>query len=255
MTTGQMIAESQKDQILEDSICQKRQIVLTFHGSRGWRTFKSTFQGGSAATGHLHVTTPALRDGSVFQLPEPDAAVGVTFRLSHKKCMFGTQVAPPQQDSAGVINLRWPDHLQQLQRRVYERVRPPRDTIISVRFWREGQPAESGVEARNVRHGQLEDISVGGMRVKTANPAEIEDGQTYRCVFAPKPGKPSFILDALVRHHEDADQNRASIGFQFIGLEATPEGRRILERLARTVSQLQRARSRGRHRDRPGNYK
>lgn len=249
MTTAQMIAESQKDQILKDSIEQRRQIVLTFHGSRGWRTFKSTFQGGSAAVGHLQVATPDPRDGSVLSLPQPDLAVGVTFRLGHKKCMFGTQVIPSQQDTGGVINLCWPDHMQQLQRRVYERVRPPRDTVIAVRFWQEGQPSESSVEARNVRHGQLEDLSVGGMRVKTSNPADIEDGQTYRCVFAPKPGKPSFILDALVRHHEAADQSRASIGFQFVGLEATPEGRRMLERLARTVSQLQRARSRGRRRD------
>jgi hypothetical protein len=163
--------------------------------------------------------------------------------------MFGTHVVSPNDESGRVINLGWPDHLQQLQRRVYERVRPMRDTVISVRFWREDQATASSVEARDVRHGQMEDLSVGGMRVKAANPAAIEDGQTYRCVFAPKPGKPSFVLDALIRHHEDADQGRASIGFQFIGLEATPEGRRTLERLARTVTQLQRARSRSRRRD------
>lgn len=249
MTTAQMIAESQKDQILEDSIELKRQLVLTFHGPRGWRTFKSSFQGGSSVVGQLQVATPNLRDGQVFQTPQPDVAIGVTFRLGHKKCMFGTQVAPSRGDSNGVVTLCWPDHLQQLQRRVYERVKPLKDAVIPVRFWREEQVSQSSVEARNVRHGQLEDLSVGGMRVKTASPPDMEDGQTYRCVFAPKPGKPSFILNALIRHHEDADQGRASIGFQFVGLEATPEGRRMLERLARTVSQLQRTRSRSRRRE------
>jgi len=249
MTTVQMITEPQRNQILEDSVEQKRQVVLTVHGPRGWRTFKSTLVEGSAATGKLHVAAPSIRDCPCVEPLEDDLAIGVTFRLGHKKCMFGTHLVSSSDESNKVIILSWPDHLQQLQRRVYERVRPMRDTVISVRFWRADQPSAGSVEARDVRHGQLEDLSVGGMRVKAANPAAIEDGLTYRCVFAPKPGKPSFVLDALVRHHEDADQGRASIGFQFIGLEATPEGRRTLERLARTVSQLQRTRSRNRRRE------
>ncbi|MGD2109340.1 MAG: PilZ domain-containing protein [Phycisphaerae bacterium] len=248
MTTAQMIGATQKDQILQDSIDQNRHLVLTVHGTRGWRTFKSAFEGGSAAAGHVQVKTPSVEAGGAFQVPGRDEAIGVTFRLGHKKCMFGTRMASSQARTERALCLFWPDHLQQLQRRVYERVRPMKETVIPVRFWRDGEPRANSVEARNVRHGQLEDLSVGGMRVKTANPSEIEDGQTYRCVFAPKPGKPSFILDALVRHHEDAEQGRASIGFQFVGLEATPEGRRSLERLARTVSQLQRARSRNRRR-------
>jgi len=51
-------------------------------------------------------------------------------------------------------------------------------------------------------------------------------------------------VDGLIRHRQAADQGRACIGVQFVGLEATPEGRRVLARIARTVTQFQRTRAR-----------
>jgi hypothetical protein len=113
-------------------------------------------------------------------------------------------------------------------------------------MWREQPGSDPSLEARSVRHGQLEDLSVGGMRVKAADPSDFEVGCSYRCVLTPRPGKPALVLETLVRHKEAAEQSRASIGFQFVGLEATQEGRRILDRLAQTVSQFHRARSKAR---------
>ncbi|MGB2985584.1 MAG: PilZ domain-containing protein [Phycisphaerae bacterium] len=245
MSTAQLIAKEKRDQILEGSIQQQRQLVLTHNSLEGWRTFKSSFVSGSASSGVALIKAPIPRDELVSRLPEPGDTLGVTFRLGHKKCMFGT-ILEPNQDQAqeGLVALRWPDHLQQLQRRVYERAEPPKGIVIPVRFRREGDASGSPVEARPVRHGQLEDMSAGGMRVKVADANDFQPGCTYRCVFAPHPGKPSLVVDALVRHREAADQGRASIGFQFIGLEATPEGRRVLDRLAQTVSHFQHARSR-----------
>lgn len=145
-----------------------------------------------------------------------------------------------------MVTFCWPDQIQQLQRRAYERATPPKDMVIAVRFWREVGPIGVPAEARTVRYGQLEDLSAGGLRVKVSNPDDIQPGATYRCVIEPYPGKPPLILDAVVRHREAVDHGRASIGFQLVGLETTPEGRKALDRLARTVSRFQRARSRRR---------
>jgi c-di-GMP-binding flagellar brake protein YcgR len=171
----------------------------------------------------------------------------VTFRTGHKKCVFGTVVEPGDgHTTESVVTLRWPDHLQQIQRRLFERAQPPQGTVIPVRLWREGSSAGPREEVRSIRHGQLEDLSAGGMRVKAHDASEFHAGRTYRCVFTPRAGGPSIVVDAFARHRQAADQGRASIGFQFVGLEATPEGRRVLARIARTVSQFQRARSRSR---------
>lgn len=244
MSTVQMIGCQQRDEILADSILRRRQLVLTHNTARGWRAYKSQFVSGSARTHTILVKTPVPRDEARIARPEPGDALGVTFRLGHKKCMFGSVLeSVPERTPQDVVALRWPDHLQQLQRRAYERAQPPRGSVVPVRFWREEGPTPTPIEARSVRYGQLEDLSAGGIRVKVPDPHEFEIGATYRCVFAPRSGKPAFVLDALARHREAGDQGRTSIGFQFVGLETTPEGRRLLERLARTVTQFQRVRS------------
>lgn len=246
MNATQLIIKGQVDQILNDSISQQRRLVLTHNSPLGWRTFPSRFLSGSASLQALQVAAPISCNSSA-PLPAPGETLGVTFRLGHKKCMFGTTVKSVHQDGGeGEVTLCWPDHLQQLQRRLYERAKPPKDAVIAVRFWCEAVASGTAAEARCVRHGQLEDISAGGIRIKVAHPNEIELGATYRCAFAPRPGKSSLVLDALVRHREAADYGRTSIGFQFVGLETTVEGRQLLDRLARTVSQFQRARSRTR---------
>ncbi|MFQ5591281.1 MAG: PilZ domain-containing protein [Phycisphaerae bacterium] len=143
------------------------------------------------------------------------------------------------------MNVCWSGRLEQLQRRTYERVAPPRDTVIAVRFWREG--ATSDKEAKRVvRHGQMEDLSAGGMRLKVADVSDLEIDTLYKCVFSPRSGAQSLVLEATLKHHEAVENRRASLGFQFIGLETTPQGRRTLDQLARIVKRFQRVRNRAR---------
>ena len=247
MNSALAVVREQRDQILEDSIERQRLLVITHHSLQGWRAFKSQFVSGSSVSRVILVRTPLPREGAVTTPPEPGDTLGVTFRLGHKKCMFETRLEEvPGQTEEDVVALRWPDQLQQLQRRAYERAEPPKGVVVPVRLWREEASPATPVEARSVRYGQLEDLSAGGMRVKVADPREFHVGATFRCAFAPRPGKPALVVDALIRHREAGEQGRTSIGFQFIGLETTPEGRRVLERLARTVSHFQRTRSRNR---------
>ncbi len=268
MSTAQVLVQEQLAQILENSIDRRDRLVLTHNSPQGWRTFSSQFLGrGPSSDDRLDsrshqqvilVKTPVPREGCSSQLPEPGDTVGVTFRFGHKKCMFSAILESIQGDGySGMTALRWPDQLQQLKRRAYERARPPKDVIIAVRFWREGfaggqaasgTDASSGrtMEGRTVYHGQLEDLSAGGMRVRVANPDHIQLGVAYRFVLAPRPGKPALILDALARHREAAEHGRASAGFQFVGMETTPQGRQTLDRLVRLVHQFQRARSQSR---------
>lgn len=244
MSTTQVLPKRHLDQILEESISQQRRIVLTHHSPQGWRMFKSKFVAGSAESQVLVVDQPVPRESVDVPLPAPGDQLGVTFRAGHKKCMFGTTLDSFQRrDGESVAALQWPRHLQQIRRRAYERAEVPTGTVIAVRFWREDPGPGTGVEARTVHHGQMENLSAGGMRVRIAGARDIEIGAIYRCAFAARPGKPPLLLDVLVRHREAVGQGRASIGLQFVGLEATPEGRRTLERLARTVGQLQRARA------------
>ena len=247
MSTAQVTVQRQLDRILQDSIDHEQRLVLTHNSAQGWRTFKSQFVSGSAQSRLIQVSASTPLETPVHQILRPGDTLGVTFRSGHKKCMFSTTIESIQHETdTAMVTISWPDQIQQLQRRAYQRVKPPEDVVIAVRFWRQEGAAGVPVEGRTVRYGQLEDLSAGGLRIKVADPEGIQLGMAFRCVFEPHPGKPPLILDVFVRHREAADCGRASIGFQAVGLEATPEGRRTLERLARTVSRFHRAQSRKR---------
>ena len=242
MSTMQAIVKDRQQEVLAESIRQQRRLVVTHNSDEGWRTFKAAFALGSPAADELLVRVFCPDGAADTFLPPPGDMLGGTFRVGHKKCMFCTMVKSVQRQPTGaLLTLRWPQRIQQLQRRAYERATPPRGKIIAVRFWRQTGESDPALEARSVRHGQLEDISCGGMRIKVADPKETQIGADYRCVFTPRPGKPSIVLDAILRHREAVDHGRASLGFQFVGLETKPESLRTLDRLARLVSHFRHA--------------
>ncbi len=240
MSSTQIVARQHQDQLLLDAIGDQRHLVLTHHGSEGWRTFNSKFVSGSLSSRAFLAKIPVPDHADDLVLPKPGEKLGCTFRVDHRKCMFPTvlESARPEQDRF-LVTLRWPDQIQQLQRRAYDRVRLPDGMVVAVRIWRDsGAACDGSPDARAVRHGQLEDISAGGMRVKLADPEGLEIERTYRCAFTPRPGKPPLMLEAILRHRETADHGRASLGFQFVGLEMIPDGQRLLDRLTRLVNRL-----------------
>lgn len=250
MCAMQLIANQELCRVLDESVTRERPVVVTHHGSVGWRALKAAFAASRGSASELTIKLRPLRDEDAPVSVKAGDALGVTFRVGHKKCMFTTEVISAARLSTDqTITVERPDRLQQLQRRVFERAKPPGQAVIPVRIWREtGETVP--VEERTIRHGQLEDMSAGGMRVKVACAADFEIGVVYRCAFSPRAGKPSVVVDALVRHHEAANQGRASIGFQYVGLETSAEGHRMMERLAQAVTHYQRARSRP-HRRKP----
>lgn len=250
---------------MAEAIRDRRQLTITYSLPDGWRRCKAAFLSGSAGSNEAIISLGLPKGDVVLPLPPVGATIGGTFRLGHKKCMFsagvrsyGASALMPgfgksrQQPTSILLTLDWPEYLSQLQRRAFERAAPPKGNVIAVRFWREGDGADSnpppckggalvGHAQRDVRHGQLEDISAGGMRMKVSDADTLKLERTYKCVFTPHSGKPAFVLDAILRHREAVEQGRASLGFQFMGLEMSDEGLRTLDRLARLVGHFQRS--------------
>ncbi len=247
MSSSQTATRGQQDKLLEDSIDRRLRTVVTQRLPDGWRTYKSSFESGTSASGMMVLKLIVPNDTEEVAWPRADEPLGVAFRLGHKKCMFSTVAqASETRDGETYLRVTWPKDLKTFQRRVFDRVAPPRGTIVPVRFWAEEHNASTTATARNVHNGQLEDLSAGGMRVKTGDLSNIQLGGTYRCVFTAQPGSPTLILDTVLRHREATDSGRASLGFHFLGLEMTPEGRKLLDRIVHIVKQFQRTRNRRR---------
>lgn len=242
MSGTRNIPHTQADSILQDAVRERQRLVITHHTPQGWRLLKGRFVAGTLTPDSLTAEIAPAEDASGCDAPTTGEVIGCTFRSGHRKCMFGASVLSAERTTEGLrVTLQRPRDLQQLQRRAFERVPPPKGAVIAVRFWPQAE-GTANPDQRTVRHGQLEDISAGGMRIRVPDPKDIQTDATYRCVFTPRQGRPAFLLDALLRHRAAVEDGRACLGFQFIGLETTPEGREILDRLARFVAHLHRAR-------------
>jgi hypothetical protein len=181
-----------------------------------------------------------------------DQPVGISFKHGHGKFVFDTtvkalepSVGPEnQRNRGGKIVLALPDKIEVVQRRNYFRVNVPETLNVKVLLWhRSGKHSHSNIkhdeviEIHNCFQGRLMDISAGGAQavVPSQNDAgkkSFKKGQFISMRFTPLPYEKPLMLSAQIRNIlPTADEKNASLGLQFVGLEASPEGREILNRL------------------------
>ena len=225
--------------IVAEAIARGLRVTITVRVGEGWRNYRSELVAGTLDSGRITMKTPLDREDHPVPPDAMKDAWTVSFRLGHKKFTFsGAMVAECRAagtETATVI--RWPDRLVQMRRRSFQRAGPPKGTVIAVRFWKAGAPSVS----RDVRYAELENLSAGGIRLNGAKADDLQFGDTFECLFAPKPGAAPIVAEVVLRHCEAVGATRSSLGFQFIGLEQSDEGRQTLEKIARLVRDFQRS--------------
>lgn len=181
-----------------------------------------------------------------------DQPVGISFKHEYGKFVFDTTVIAlePSTDPetnrqcGGTIVLGLPDKIEVIQRRSYFRVNVPESLNVKVLLWhrtgrfRETDPKlDTTCEDNNCFEGRLIDISAGGAQVIVPNrnntgKANFRKGQFISMRFTPLPYETPLVLSAQIRNVlPTADEKNASLGLQIVGLEASSEGRAVLNRL------------------------
>jgi len=181
-----------------------------------------------------------------------DQPVGVSFKYGYGKFVFDTTVKAlepstdpeTQRQRGGKIVLAVPDKVEVIQRRNYFRVDVPESLKVKVLLWpRSGRKEQTdpkhdaAIETHNCCRGRLKDISAGGAQIiipgqNDAGQVSFKKGQFISMRFTPLAYETPLILNAQIRNIlPTADEKNASLGLQFVGLEASPEGREILSRL------------------------
>jgi hypothetical protein len=174
-----------------------------------------------------------------------------------------------EQGWGGTIILTVPDRIEVVQRRSYFRVDVPQSLKVKVVLWHRGNrhqakkliQNEEDDQAHNYCQGRLIDISAGGAQVivpylnekesaaaprrdskgnlsRSFNTGELDfrKGQFVGMRFTPMPYEMPVMVSAQIRSIlPTSDGNSASLGLQIVGLEASPEGRKVLARLISVV--------------------
>lgn len=245
-----------RDEILRAAADRRLPVTVTRYGHDVYTSLRGRFsdccaQLGTISIKPLHGDTPfeaiALQTGE---------QIGISFRRGRTKCLFSTIVTNDVGcDVDDVITVRWPENLQELQRRLYERVAAPLNSTIGVSLsWiADGQPSpkgdpqdwadrdglnvESVVRPRGNQSiaGQLTNLSAGGLGVIVYGSTEFRQGEMYRSQFSPDGLAGTLEFDLQLRHVSFGDTDRWSLGFQIVGLEQTNEGQCRLAQLAQIV--------------------
>ncbi len=231
-------------EILEEAATAHRTAIITYLSRGKWQISRVGFV---AVCDHAIILEMLSQNRSTYENIQVNQPVGMSFQVEFTKYIFESAVIGIESvmnlGRAGKIIVHLPDKVEKLHRRAYQRQDVPKDMTVKVLFWHRGYLDQ--VKAAPVEHywqGKVMDLSAGGMRLIMS--LEMRDsftiGQLVGLQFTPMSFQKPILLEGHIRYmRESAEENRLYLGVEFLGLEASPEGREILHRLLSVVSEYQ----------------
>jgi hypothetical protein len=242
-----------REKILQTAIDAKVPAIMSYLSKGKWHVAKILLT--NLGEDRLSVESTISRKQRPINI-RVDQPVGISFKYGHGKFVFDTTVKALEpsmgpdtnRDCGGTIVLALPDKIEVVQRRNYFRVNVPDTLNVKVLLWhRNGKHEHTNIkhdeviEINNCCQGRLMDISAGGAQIiipiqNDAGQASFKKGQFISIRFTALPYETPLMLSAQIRNIlPTADEKNASLGLQFVGLEASSEGREVLNRLIEIV--------------------
>jgi c-di-GMP-binding flagellar brake protein YcgR len=242
MTEQEQLKGSKIAGLLRMAAMNQTQAVMT-HLSRGkWHMTKVTLLSTTDMSIRVNITEKEKHHPINIKIDQP---VGISFKHDHCKYIFDSAVSGFEQSvnaksGGGIIVVAMPDRIDCIQRRNYYRVAVPQNINVRVLFWHRGYSDDAkAVPLDDYWQGNLIDISAGGLLigVDLEQKPNFREGQLVGVQFTAMPYEQPIQLEAQVRHIAlTADGTKLCLGLQVIGLEATLEGREMLQRLCEVVN-------------------
>lgn len=259
MNEAVMLREAEPREILETAIEEKVPAIMSYLTKNKWHVTKVLLTNLGANRLSIEIWPKEKPHPINIHANQP---VGVSLKYGYGKFVFDTTVVslelspgPNRRGQTGTIVLAVPDRIEIVQRRSYFRVDVPKSLKVNVLLWHRGLnripapvPCDRDERVDNSNNtsnkkqdyykGRLIDISAGGAQIAidTAQKPDLKKGQFIGLTFTPMPYEKPLILDAQIRNIlPTADDKNICLGIQIVGLEASPEGRCVLQRLCNVV--------------------
>ena len=270
MNEAVMLRGAEPREILETAIEEKVPAIMTYLSRGKWHVSKVLLTNLGASRLSAEIWPKEKRHPINININQP---VGISIKYGYGKFVFDTKVVdlelstpalfderhPPDceskaggQERSGQIVLLVPDRIEIVQRRSYFRVDVPKALKVNILLWHRGlnrvpepevwdrdeQRDNSDNKTQDYYKARLMDISAGGAQIviDTSQKPDFRKGQFIGLTFTPRPYERPLILDAQIRNIlPTADGNNICLGLQIVGLEASPEGRQVLQRLCNVV--------------------
>ena len=170
--------------------------------------------------------------------------IGICIHLGHFKYLFDSTVQMIQSEGTKCrISLQYPDKIERLERRVYHRQPVPEKMKVKIQFWHRGYLDESKNEpTEKYWQGILLNLSAGGARfeIEHKHKEYFRVGQILGMQFTPMSYQQPLLLESYVIYAEEqSDHKHFRIGVKFLGLEVSPEGRQVLDRILEIINEYE----------------
>lgn len=240
--------------LIENAAKRCISLTLTNRRDNAWEVHKANFL--SLQANKLVISQPIPDSHTGPMEPSPGQEVAITFKKGYNKCLFMTRVIGQEQHelelgvNVPALVVYCPEQLEKIQRRSYNRVEPPADRQIAVTFVKHDDD-----EVASQYQGNLANLSAGGMAIWANKQCleNIQEGEIYQLDFTPLDGQSPIVVQGRLRYAmpQDSGDNadELQLGFQFIGLEMTEQGRSMIRRIGRVVSVYQRQQPIATHRE------
>ncbi len=241
MSSIQELSNRQINEAVAEAVDRHVPVMVTVQKGRNWQILPARAL--ALRDLHLLLELGGSRESAPWEFT-PAEKVGVSFKLKHHKHIFTATVIGLEQGKAGdVLVVCRPSRMQRLQRRAYIRAEVPANRIVRASFWLGGQASEpNGASPTTpVWSGRVVNLSAGGFQLHVdaaaADDVEVGDMVGVRILFGM--GEQAVYGDAEIRHIESLGP-KAMVGFRFLGLDQTHEGRKALQIIATKVAEYQR---------------
>ena len=259
MNEAVMLREAEPREILNTAIEEKIPAIMSYLSRDKWHVAKVLLTDLGANRVSAEIWPKEKPHPINIQKNQP---VGLSLKYGYGKIVFDTTVLDlessqdqSRQGKSGTIVLAVPDRIEIVQRRSYFRVDVPGSLKVNLLLWhrglnripdpelfdeesREENSYETSDKRRDYYKGNLVDISAGGAQIAldTAQQPDFRKGQFIGLMFTPMPYEKPLILDAQIRNIlPTADEQNICLGIQLVGLEASQEGRQVLQQLCNVV--------------------
>ena len=170
--------------------------------------------------------------------------VGICVQLGFYKYLFESSVQDIQAtDSHLEVRIDYPEKVDRMQRRSFDRQPVPDTLKVKVLFWHRGymdNTQENPLE--QYWQGRLFNLSAGGAQITVDldQKDNYKVGQLVGVQFTPMSYEKPLLLEAHVRYlMMDPEHGQFRVGVEFLGLEASPEGRQALSRLIEVTNEYE----------------
>ena len=245
----QELGPKEISQVLLGAADRSVPVTLTVRGGDHWVTLQSRLVG--LRNHRLLLEVPMGGRGNLHEF-QPAEELGVSLKLKHHKYLFlapvvaveafdadATQSAGPDEP---LLVLARPARMQRLQRRAFVRADVPSGVVVRAAFWLGGREAEpaGATPDRPVWSGRVTNLSAGGFSLRTSDESVrlVEPGYVVGVRLLFGAAQEAVFADACVRHIAP-DEEGAVVGLQFVGLEHSEEGLRVLRTIGRKVLDYQ----------------